>query len=266
MMRSLWTAASGMEAQQFNVDVISNNLSNINTTSYKKERAEFKDLLYDTILRAHVLEDSNRPVNLQVGHGTSVSATVKDFEKGSFEETGNKLDFAIDGDAFFMVQGPTGEVFYTRDGSFKMSVTEDGWQLVTSDGYAVLNDRGLPIILQVKTSDINVSQFGEISYTDENGDTVDLGQTIGLVTFRNRQGLESIGRNLYRSNEASGEAIPDTESDLRSIIVQGYLETSNVKAVEEMVKLIIAQRAYELNSKAVQASDEMLGIANSLRR
>ena len=121
MMRALWTAASGMLAQQMNVDVISNNLANVNTTAYKKERIEFKDLLYETMDRARVLADGGKPVNLQVGHGTTAVATLKDFQSGSPEETGNPLDFFIDGDAFFMIQGPTGDINYTRDGSFKIS-------------------------------------------------------------------------------------------------------------------------------------------------
>ncbi len=266
MMRALWTAASGMEAQQFNVDVISNNLSNVNTTAFKKERAEFKDLLYETMSRAYVMEQSGKPVNLQVGHGTMAVATVKDFETGNPMETGSTLDFSIDGDAFFMVLGPTGEIEYTRDGSFKASVTEDGWQLTTSDGYQVLDETGNPIIFNVDISDLTVTQLGELGYMDETGTTVALGQSIGLVKFQNRAALESMGRNLYSSNDATGEAVLDSETGTRSLINQGYLEASNVKTVEEMVKLIIAQRAYELNSKAIQSSDEMLGIANALKR
>jgi flagellar basal-body rod protein FlgG len=266
-MRALWTAASGMEAQQFNVDVISNNLSNVNTTAYKKDRVEFKDLLYETIQRAYVLQDGGRPVNLQVGHGTTVAATLKDFEKGAPMETGGKLDFYIDGDAFFMVLGPTGEINYTRDGSFKVSLTEEGKMLSTADGYPVLDSEGEIIYLDdVNINDLVVSEYGELGYLDENGVTVLLDQTIGLVKFENRNGLESIGRNLYASNIATGDPILDEELGTRSLVIQGFLESSNVKAVEEMVKLIIAQRAYELSSKAIQSSDEMMGMANNLRR
>lgn len=266
MMRALWTAASGMTAQQMNVDVISNNLANVNTTGFKKERVEFKDLLYETMDRARVLEDGGRPVNLQVGHGTTPVAMVKDFMTGSPEETGNDLDFFIDGDAFFMVQGPSGEINYTRDGSFKLSVTDNGNMLATADGYPVLDDSGAPIMIDFDLSDLIVSDRGEISYRDEDGAAVPTGQTIGLTYFDNRNGLESIGRNLYSAGQAAGYPIQAIDSTQVSIINQGFLEASNVKTVEEMVKLIVAQRAYELNSKAIQSADEMLGIANNLRR
>lgn len=266
MMRALWTAASGMIAQQMNVDVISNNLANVNTTGFKKERVEFKDLLYETMDRARVLPNSGKPVNLQVGHGTTPVATVKNFETGSPEETGNALDFFIDGEGFFMVQGPTNEINYTRDGSFKISLTENGKMLTTSEGYPVLDEAGGPIIIDVDLSKLVVSQNGELSYLDEEGITVPIGQTIGLAYFDNRNGLEGIGRNLYKASQAAGSPVMALESVQKSLINQKFLEASNVKTVEEMVKLIVAQRAYELNSKAIQSSDEMLGIANNLRR
>lgn len=266
MMRALWTSASGMMAQQMNIDVISNNLANVNTTGYKKERVEFKDLLYETMDRARVLPNSGKPVNLQVGHGTTPVATVKNFETGSPEETGNKLDFFIDGEGFFMVQGPTGEINYTRDGSFKLSLTDSGKMLTTSDGYSILDEAGTPIMIDVDLSKLVVSQTGELSYLDEEGLTVPIGQTIGLVYFDNRNGLEGIGRNLYKASEAAGIPVLALDSTQTSLINQNFLEASNVKTVEEMVKIIVAQRAYELNSKAIQSSDEMLGIANNLRR
>ncbi len=266
MMRALWTAASGMIAQQTNVDVISNNLANVNTTGFKKERAEFKDLLYETLDRARVLPTGGKPVNLQVGHGTTAVATVKNFETGNPEETGNALDFFIDGEGFFMVQGPAGEINYTRDGSFKISITDSGKMLTTSDGYYVLDEAGSPIAIDVDLSKLIVSQNGELSYVDEDGLTVPTGQSIGLAYFDNRNGLESIGRNLYKGTPAAGEPMMASESTQISLINQNFLEASNVKTVEEMVKLIVAQRAYELNSKAIQSSDEMLGIANNLRR
>ncbi len=266
MMRALWTAASGMVAQQLNVDVISNNLSNVNTTGYKKERVEFKDLLYQTLERAYVLDGQGKPVNLQVGFGVMPVATVRDFGTGNLEQTENPLDLAIDGDAFFMVTGPTGQTQYTRDGSFKISVGEEGNKLVTADGYPVLDDMGNEIILTVDPSKLTISSSGELGYTDENGVATSLGQFIGLVKFPNRDGLESTGRNLYSETSASGAPVNDAEMGDRSIIDQGFLEGSNVQTVEEMVKLIVAQRAYEISSKAIQSSDEMLGIANNLKR
>jgi flagellar basal-body rod protein FlgG len=266
MMRSLWTAASGMIAQQLNVDVISNNLANVNTVSYKKERAEFKDLLYETLDRAYMLNDEGRPVNLQVGHGAVLSAVIKNFENGAFEKTDNPLDFAIDGNAFFMILGPNDNIMYTRDGSFKVSVVENGKMLTTSEGYPVLDDLGQKIIFDVDIKKLNLSESGEFSYEDEDGKTVPLGQRLGLVKFENRNGLLNTGKNLYEETSASGNAIMDQESGEKSIIYQKYLEASNVQIVEEMVKLISAQRAYEINSKAIISSDEMLGMANNLRR
>lgn len=266
MMRALWTAASGMQAQQFNVDVISNNLSNVNTTAFKKERVEFKDLLYETINRAYMLGTEGKPANLQVGHGTIPVATVKDFGTGNFEMTGNPLDFAIDGEGFFMVLGPTGEICYTRDGSFKISITDQGNMLTTSEGYPVLDENGMEIYLDIDASKLNVSTTGEMSYIDETGAPVYLDQIIGLVKFENRNGLESIGKNLYAQTSASGEPLLDSEIGTRSLINQSFLESSNVQVVEEMVKLIVAQRAYEINSKAIQSSDEMIAMANNLKR
>lgn len=266
MMRALYTAGGGMMAQQYNVDVISNNLSNVNTTSYKKERAEFKDLLYETVSRAYVLNGEGKPVNLQVGHGAAVVATVKNFAPGNLEKTENPLDFAIEGDAFFTVQGSNGDTVYTRDGSFKISVTEEGNMITTSDGYPVLDENGNSIILDIDPSKLNVSSSGELGYIDETGTAVSLGQKIGMVKFPNRYGLESIGRNLYAQTPASGTPGADSESGTVSAVSQGYLESSNVQVVEEMVKLIVAQRAYEINSKAIQSADEMLGMANNLRR
>lgn len=266
MMRSLWTAGSGMVAQQLNVDVISNNLSNVNTTGYKKERVEFKDMLYDTLNRAYLLDGKGKPVNLQVGHGTAAVATVRSFQSGNLEKTDNPLDLAIDGDGFFTVLGPKGDTVYTRDGSFKISVTDNGNMLTTADGYPVLDEAGVEITLDFDLSKLNISPEGELSYMDENGVIVPLGQKLGIVKFPNRYGLESIGSNFYTSNSASGQAVPDAEMGTVSNVKQYYLESSNVQVVEEMVKLIVAQRAYEINSKAIQSSDDMLGIANNLKR
>ncbi len=266
MMRALWTAGGGMQAQQFNVDVISNNLANVNTTGYKKERAEFKDLLYETVNRAYILEGTGKPVNLQVGHGAVPVATVKNFSSGNLEKTDNPLDFAINGDAFFTIRSASGEVEYTRDGSFKLSVSDEGNILTTSDGLQVLDDAGNQIIVNVEASKINVTLSGELTYIDENGSTASLGQKIALVKFPNNQGLEALGNNLFKQNSASGAPVLNDELPDRSTIQQGYLESSNVQVVEEMVKLIVAQRAYEINSKAIQSADEMLGLANNLRK
>ncbi|MDP4093808.1 MAG: flagellar basal-body rod protein FlgG [Bacillota bacterium] len=267
MMRALWTAGLGMNAQQMNVDVISNNLANVNTTSYKTERAEFKDLLYETMQRASLMNGSGKPVNLQVGLGTTVSDTERDFSPGNMENTGNPLDFAINGEGFFTVQGPKGDTEYTKDGSFKISVTDGGNMLTTSDGYPVLDDTGNPIVFTINPNDLQVNENGELGYMDPTAKTyVSLGQNLGIVQFPNKEGLLNEGGNLYSATSASGDPVADSEQDDKSLVMQKFLESSNVQIVNEMVKLIVAQRAYETNSKAVQSADEMLGMANNLRR
>jgi flagellar basal-body rod protein FlgG len=266
MMRALWTASSGMKAMQFNVDTISNNLANVNTTAYKKEKAEFEDLLYVTMERAYMMENQGRPVNLQVGHGVVARAVSRDFTGGSLQHTENTLDFAIIGNAFFSIRYADQNIYYTRDGSFKLSVTEDGNMLTTSRGYPVLDENGEPIYFNYPLEQMVVSENGEVSYKDEDGYVIPTGQRIGLFKFNNPQGLESIGGNMYAENSASGFAVYDSDIGEPSILRQGYLESSNVQVVEEMVNLITAQRAYELNSKAITTADEMMGMANSLKR
>lgn len=267
MMRALWTASTGMLAQQCNVDVISNNLSNVNTTGYKKERIEFKDMLYETIQQAYLLQGEGKPVNLQIGHGTTPIATVRNYDIGNLEKTDSTFDFAIEGEGFFRIMDTaSSQEAYTRDGSFKLSPTENGNKLVTSDGFPVLDNSGVEIIITEDTSKIVVSSSGEFSYADGNGNLTPLGITLGIVKFPNRQGLQSMGKNLYHATSASGTAVDDTQFGTPSKIAQGYLESSNVQVVDEMVKLIVAQRAYEVSSKAIQSADEMLGMANNLRK
>ncbi|NLN65473.1 MAG: flagellar basal-body rod protein FlgG [Clostridiaceae bacterium] len=266
MMRSLWTASSGMKAMQFNVDTISNNLANVNTNAFKKEKAEFEDLLYVTIERAYMMENQGRPVNLQVGHGVVARAVTRDFTGGSLQQTENALDFAIVGNGFFSIRYADQNIYYTRDGSFKLSVTDEGNMLTTSRGYPVLDENGEPVYFNYPLEQIVVSEQGEISYKDEDGFVIPTGQRFGIFKFNNPQGLESIGGNMYAENSASGFAVYDDEMGEPSILRQGYLESSNVQVVEEMVNLITAQRAYELNSKAITTADEMLGMANNLKR
>lgn len=265
-MRALWTASSGMKAMQFNVDTISNNLANVNTNAFKKERAEFEDLLYVTMERAYMMENQGRPVNLQVGHGVVAKSVSRDFTGGSLQQTENPLDFAVVGDAFFSILYADQNIYYTRDGSFKLSVTEDGNMLTTSRGYPVLDENGEPIYFEFPLEQMVVSEQGEVSYKDEEGFVIPTGQRIGLFKFNNPQGLESMGGNMYSENSASGFAVYDDEMGEASILRQGYLESSNVQVVEEMVNLITAQRAYELNSKAITTADEMMSMANSLKR
>lgn len=267
MMRSLWTAASGMKAMQFNVDTTANNLANVNTTGYKKEKAEFEDLLYVSMQRAYSAEDAQRPVNLQVGHGVVSRATSRDFTSGNLEQTTNKLDMAIEGASFFAVRGPDGSTYYTRDGSFKASMTDDGLMLATSKGYPVLDQDGMEVFFDTELENYEIQPSGEITVRDpETEVSMPTGQYIGMFQFLNPAGLEATGGNMYRSNSATGEAIPDFETNSPSVLRNYFLESSNVHVVDEMVKLIVAQRAYELNSKAITTSDEMLQTANNIRR
>lgn len=271
MMRSLWTAASGMKAQQTSLDTISNNLSNINTTGYKKQTTEFRSLLYQTIQKETT--DTNgqqKPVGAQVGLGVRVAAIGTSFQQGEFLHTEGQFDFAINGKGFFMVEQPDGSISYTRNGNFQLSVNSaGGLSLCTSDGYSVLDSNGNPITFDanIDTSKLVFDNYGNIKYTDTAGNAQSLGISIGVAQYNNPAGLEKEGDSYYKESAASGTArIEGQDASLqRSIIKNGYLEGSSVQAVDEMVDMIVTQRAYELNSKAITASDEMLQQANNLR-
>jgi flagellar basal-body rod protein FlgG len=263
-MRALWTAASGMKAQQLNVDTIANNLANVNTTGFKKQRVEFKDLLYETLSKTNLDQGKGKPVNLEVGHGVMPMATTRNFTKGNLEQTNNNLDFAIDGDGFFVARDENDNLFYTKDGSFKLSVEDDEARLVTSDGYYIQAD-GADVELGSDIAEINVSDLGMITVKRKDSEDIEEIGQLTLARFVNPAGLESLGKNLYKPTTASGEAIEAFEGEAGSVI-QGFLETSNVQIVEEMIKLITAQRAYEINSKSIQTADQMLEQANNLRR
>ncbi|HNR89885.1 MAG TPA: flagellar basal-body rod protein FlgG [Spirochaetota bacterium] len=264
MMRSLWTAASGMIGQQFNIDTISNNLSNVNTTGFKKSRAEFEDLIYQTMLMAGTpaTEVSEVPTGIQVGHGVKTSASQKMFMQGSLQNTENKLDLALEGEGFFKVQLYDGTFAYTRDGSWKI---DSNRQVVTSNGYLLEP----PLILPENFihDSLAISQDGRITVKlVGEDDPIDVGQ-LEIYRFVNPAGLASIGGNLYKTTPASGPEIAG-QPGLGGMAKthQGFLEMSNVKVVEEMVNMIVAQRAYELNSKAILTSDNMLGTAIGLKR
>jgi flagellar basal-body rod protein FlgG len=260
MLRALYSAATGMEAQQMNLDVISNNLANVNTTGFKKSKIEFQDLLYDNI-RASGAEQGNGlqlPTGLNVGHGTRAVATTQVFTEGELTQTGERLDVAIQGDGFFQVTMPDGTLAYTRDGSFKVNAQGD---VVTSDGLTVQNGfQPIP----AGTTAVNISSTGQVTTTTASGSQ---NFQVTLVRFANPAGLQNVGHNLYLETTASGtpESGNPGENGYGSL-QQGYVETSNVSVVEEMVKMIVAQRAYEVNSKAVQASDEMMQQSDNLRR
>lgn len=273
MMRSLWTGASGMTSQQLQVDTIANNIANVNTTGYKKERLEFESLMYQTMKKATVSADSGltTPVNLQVGHGVRPVASSRMFDQGSFERTENKIDFALQGEGFFTIEygldenGDPGRV-YTKDGSFDLTPENGMLVLVTNDGYPVLDINGDRILIDPNI-DFTVDLEGNFTQVTSTGG-VDMGIRFDIVQFTNQQGLEAIGSNFYKPTIASGEAISESEDEnlTRTEVRQGALEMSNVQIADEMVKLIVAQRAYELNSKSITTSDEMLQLANELKR
>lgn len=264
-MRSLRTSATGMIAQQLNIDNIANNLSNVNTTGFKKSKAEFQDLLYHTIRTAgtSAAQGALVPVEIQIGYGTRVVATQKIFDQGHVTATNNPLDLAIEnqginGDGFFQVTLPDGTTAYTRDGAFKLS--SDG-QMVTSDGFALEP----PIAFGQDVVSINVSSDGNVE-TLQAGETAsaNVGQ-IELAKFINPAGLRSIGKNLLIETEASGPPIngqPNTEGFGR--ISQGFLELSNVSVVDELVNMIQAQRTYEVNARAIRTSDDIMQATNSI--
>ena len=273
MMRSLWTAASGMSAQQTNVDVISNNLANVNTSGYKKTRLEFKSLLYQTMQRATIDPATGvaGPSNLQVGLGVRPVATTKIFDTGNLERTDNNLDFAINGPGFFMVQFDPETTAFSRDGNFRLSVMDDeSLMLVTSQGRPILDVDGAEIIIppEVNISTMSVDNFGNIMFLTQEGEAEDLGIQIAIAQFSNVQGLESVGSNLFMPTASSGPPLleADGATPVTSSVLQGVIESSNVQIAEEMVRLIIAQRAYEVNSRAIQVSDDMLSQANNLKR
>lgn len=262
MLRTLWIASSGMQAQTLNIDVISNNLANVNTSGFKKSRADFQDLLYQIVRPAGVssAQGTEVPTGIQIGLGTRPVATQKIFTQGNFQQTGNELDIAIEGSGFFQVLQPNGETGYTRAGTFK--VDSEG-RVVTSDGFPLEPEMSIP----AESLSVSIGTDGTVSILQA-GETEpsEIG-TLQLVRFPNPAGLKSIGRNLHLPTKASGDEMTGTPGEEGfGTIAQGYVEMSNVSVVEEMVNLITAQRAYEINSKAIKTGDEMLQIANNLKR
>jgi flagellar basal-body rod protein FlgG len=253
-----------MIGQQANIDTISNNLANVNTSGFKKMRADFEDLLYQTVKTAGTpaTEDTVVPVGIQMGHGVKLAATQRMFGQGSLQNTENVYDMAIQGEGFFRIQMYDGTYAYTRDGAFK--VDSDG-RLVTSNGYWVLPDIIMPENFLPQT--IAVTQDGRVSVKIPNTDEpVPVGQ-IELYRFPNPVGLNAVGENLFKVTNASGDPIPGRPGyEGMGRTIHKFLEMSNVSVVREMVDLIVAQRAYEFNSRTIQTSDNMLGTATSLKR
>jgi len=263
MIRALFTAATGMVGQQMNIDTIANNLANVNTTGFKRSRVNFQDLLYETVKPAgtETAIGTTIPEGIQIGHGVRPASIAKIFSPGNMIQTGNPLDLAIEGGGFFQIELPDGTTAYTRDGSFK--VNEEG-TIMTADGYPLTP----AITVPTDYEQVTVGSDGTVSAKVPGTATPTNIGTLQLVRFANPAGLDArLGRNLLVETEASGTPTagqPGLEGI--GLIEQGFLENSNVQVVEEILHLIIAQRAYEANSKVIQASDEMLQLANNVRR
>ncbi len=261
MMRALSIASTGMAAQQISVEIISNNLANVSTTGFKKSNFDFQDLIYQTITAPGTDTGiGTLPVGLQLGSGVHPVSVYRTFAQGDFEQTKNPLDLAIEGSGFFQVSLPDGSIAYTRAGALKL---DSEGSIVTSDGFPILPDITVPSDAQT----VNISPSGLVSVIQAGNPTPTQVGTIELARFTNPSGLDSKGKNLFQPTSASGEAVTGTpgQEGLGSIL-QGALEGSNVNIAEEMVNMIVAQRAYELNSKAIQTADEMMSMANNLKR
>lgn len=253
-MRSLWTATTGMSAQNLNLDVIANNLANVSTTGFKKSRADFQDLLYQVmkVPGSPTSDDTRSPTGIQVGLGVKPAAVTKVFTEGNLTLTENELDVAIEGEGFFQIEQPNGNTAYTRAGNFKLD--GDG-RLTNSDGYPLIPE----IVIPEDADDITISETGVVSATlGDDTESTELGN-IDLVNFINPAGLAAIGQNLFRETETSGVAtIGIPGSDGYGQLLQGYVETSNVNMVEELANMITTQRAFEINSRVISTSDEMM--------
>ncbi|MBD3319598.1 MAG: flagellar basal-body rod protein FlgG [Chitinivibrionales bacterium] len=262
MIRSMYTAATGMECQQLYMDTISHNLANVNTSGFKRQKIEFQDLMYQTLREPGVrnFEGSMAPSGIEVGLGVRTAATNRIFEQGSLNQTSNPLDLALEGDGFYQVYLPDGGIAYTRDGSFKLS--SDG-TLVTSEGFFLEPQ----IVIPEGAQEITIDAQGKVSVLLAGEDTsTEIGQ-IELARFINPSGLKAIGGNLFVETDSSGVPIIGLPGELNmGFIKQGYAEASNVQIVEEMVNMITAQRAFEIVSKSIQVSEDMLQVTNNLKR
>ncbi|MDH2898515.1 flagellar basal-body rod protein FlgG (plasmid) [Rahnella variigena] len=254
MIPSLYIAKTGLDAQQTNMDVIANNLANVSTNGFKRQRAVFEDLLYQTVRQpgAQSSEQTNLPSGLQIGTGVRPVSTERLFSQGNLSQTSNSKDIAVKGEGFFQVQLPDGTTAYTRDGSFQ--VDQNG-QLVTSSGYQVIP----AITIPTNALSLTVGRDGIVSVTQQGQTAAQQVGQLTLSTFINNSGLESMGENLYQETQSSGAPTESTPGlNGAGLLYQGYVETSNVNVAEELVNMIQTQRAYEINSKAVSTSDEML--------
>jgi flagellar basal-body rod protein FlgG len=261
MIRALYTAASGMNAQQTNIDNVAHNLANVNTTGFKKSRVEFEDLVYQEIRAAgsQASATTEAPVGLEMGLGTRAVATARNFSAGNLRSTGGQLDVAIEGAGFFKLSLPNGTTGYTRGGTFHLDAQGS---IVTAEGYSLDPAINIPS----NATSVSISKDGIVSASIAGGASQQLG-TLEIATFANPAGLTPLGGNIFQATTASGDeesGAPGT--DARGTLAQGFVEDSNVSVVEEMVNMIIGQRAYEANSRVVKAADEMLGQVNQLVR
>jgi flagellar basal-body rod protein FlgG len=273
MVRSLWSAATGMNAQQTNVDTIANNLANVNSTGFKAQGAQFKSLLYQNLKSATTTANGNpKPTSSQVGLGVRTAALEQYFSQGSLLDNASDSAFAISGDGFFAYNDADGKPVYTRNGDFVWAIGEGAGQimLTTSDGNPILSSTNAPITLagDYVSNKLTVGQDGTIYYPDADGVPKEVGFKIGLWQFQNPNGLERVGNSSWVQTGASGEPMNEANAAnlKKSIIRQGYLEGSNVNVATEMVNLIVAQRAYEMNSTAITTTDSMMQTANQLKR
>jgi flagellar basal-body rod protein FlgG len=253
MFRSLNVAATGMAAEETQLDTIANNLANANTAGYKSQSAQFEDLLYQNVRGAGTSADGQvAPTATQLGTGVRVVATTRSFSQGTLQQTGNQLDLAIEGQGFFAVMRPTGEMAYTRSGSFQLDAQR---RVTTSDGLPLEP----PITVPADATSITISSDGTVSVTQPGGHATTSAGQIQLTTFPNPNGLSSTGHNLFSPTGSSGEPVSGPPAiDGRGTLLQGSIEGSNVDVVEQMVAMIRTQRAYEINSKVISAADEML--------
>ena len=254
MIRSLWISKTGLDAQQTQMDVISNNIANVSTTAFKRSRAVFEDLIYQTLQQpgAQSSQQTQFPSGLQLGTGVRTVATERIFTQGNLQQTGNALDIAIQGNGFFQILMPDGTTSYTRDGSFQV---DNQGQVVTASGYPLQP----AITIPANATDITIGRDGTVSVTTPGSTSPTQVGSIQLASFINPAGLSSKGENLFTETAASGTASANTpDTNGLGSLSQGYLETSNVNVAEELVNMIEAQRAYEINSRAITASDQML--------
>jgi flagellar basal-body rod protein FlgG len=263
MMRALYSSASGMTAQQLNVDNIANNLANANTAGYKSRQAQFQDLLYQNMVTpgASAGQQTTVPTGLQVGLGTRTSSNEIIFTQGNFQETDNPLDLVIQGKGFFQIKLPSGELAYTRAGSFH---TDQNGNVVDSNG----NQLQPTITIPADAQTLTIASDGTVSYSLPNQTASQVAGQIQLANFQNPAGLNSLGQSLYAPTDASGQPVTGNPGGAEGIgtVLQGYTEQSNVSVVNEFINLIVAQRTYEANSKVVKASDEMLQDVNNLKQ